>query len=774
VVLSVVVPARDEAPNLERLVTELRLALEPIALPWELVVVDDASLDGTPAVLAALAASDPRIRSVRLDRPSGQTRALFAGFAASSGEYIATLDADLQCAPTDLAPLLAAMTDADLACGIRTRRHDPRSRRIASALSNLARRLLVAPAVRDLACPLRVFRRAALSEVERLAPEFDGAHRWLPALFVLAGLRVVQRPVSHRPRTAGVSKYTTRGRAVPVLRELGRVLALRVRLSPYLPVAFLTLAALVFLWGLGTWPLMEPDEGRNAEVAREMLQTGHWSVPQFNGLPYLDKPVVLFWMIAAAFQIAGVGEAAARLPSVLGALATVALTFDLSRILMGRRRALVAATVLATMPIVFVYARLVIFDMPLTALVTGALYCLVRARVEGNAWRWLPLAGLAMGLATLTKGPVGIAVPLIAWVAARGALPTTPERGSRLGPVLAATAVLGLVVVPWLAIVAQQEPGFLRYAFLDETVLRLLRPERFHRSGPVYFYIVTLAWALGVWGVVLAALTPSLARRYRAGGGDTSTIAFAVRATTAIVVFFTLSASKRPHYILPALVPLAMLVAIAATAEPGRATSAVRGLARWVALAGVAMIVAVAAGFEGRAGEFRVLLPGVLTGAGLFLAGWGVATAVGARRPALALACCALFTPGLGLTLLGPLTPYAEGRSSRMLASHIEPAAPVFCFDTFRTSLPFYLGRPVVLASDSGRALTSNYVLARRGSLDTVHLVPIRSLRSLLDGDGHPFIVASLLNAGRLTRLSPRPLLPTYTDRSSILFEQKG
>ncbi len=229
-VVSVVVPARDEAPNLERLVTEVRLALESVGLAWELVVVDDASADETPERLAALAARDPRIRSIRLERPSGQTRALFAGFAVCRSEYIATLDADLQCAPADLPALLAAVADVDLACGIRTRRNDPRSRRIASALSNAARRLLVAPAVRDLACPLRVFRRGGLAEVERLIPIFDGAHRWLPALFVLAGLRVAQRRIAHHPRTAGISKYTTRGRVAPVLRELGEVMMLRVRL----------------------------------------------------------------------------------------------------------------------------------------------------------------------------------------------------------------------------------------------------------------------------------------------------------------------------------------------------------------------------------------------------------------------------------------------------------------------------------------------------------------------------------------------------------------
>src|SRR5262249_33917865 len=160
-------------------------------------------------------------------------------------------------------------------------------------------------------------------------------------------------------------------------------------------------------------------------------------------------------------------EAAARLPSVVAALATVFLTYDLVRVLAGRRRALVAAAVLATAPIVLAYARLVIFDMPLTALVTAALDCLVRARTHGNPWRWLPLAGFAMGLATLTKGPVGFAVPLLAWFAARGALPR-PARPGGAGPILAGATLLALVVVPWLAMVERHQPGFLRYALVDE------------------------------------------------------------------------------------------------------------------------------------------------------------------------------------------------------------------------------------------------------------------------------------------------------------------
>src|SRR5881392_1736729 len=95
------------------------------------------------------------------------------------------------------------------------------------------------------------------------------------------------------------------------------------------------------------------------------------------------------------------------------------------------------------------------------------------ARTEGNPWRWLPLAGLAMGLATLTKGPVGIAVPLLAWFAGRGAL-ARPARRSGAGPILAGVAVAALVVVPWLAVVLRQQPDFLRYALVDETFRRLI------------------------------------------------------------------------------------------------------------------------------------------------------------------------------------------------------------------------------------------------------------------------------------------------------------
>jgi len=775
--LSVVVPAFDEAPNLAQLVAQVRDALDAADITWELIVVDDGSTDDTPATLASLAASEPRLRPLRQQVRAGQTAALVTGFRAARADLIATLDADLQCRPAELPRLLDALGDADLACGIRVGRQDPTSRRAASLLANGVRRLLLAPGLRDLACPARVFRSSALARVTDETSLFDGAHRWLPALFAVCGLRVTQLPVPHWPRHAGESKYTTRGRLGPIARESAIMLRLVLRRSWRLRVLLgallLAVAAVPYLYALGRWPLLEPDEGRNAEVAREMLELGRWGVPHFNHLPYLDKPAMLFWLTGGSFMLAGTTEFAARLPATVSALATVCLTYALTRRLTDRPRALLAAAVMATAPLVLVFARLAIFDMPFTAFVTLALWCLVCARLYGGTTWLLPAAGLAMAAATLTKGPVGAALPLLGWFAGRGALAPPRERASR-ATVLVSVLLFAAAVGSWVAVVVRHEPDFLRYALVDETFLRFTSVARFHRGAPIYYYPLTLVWGFGAWCVVLLATAPELVRLRRQETREAQAARFAARVAAAMLLFFALAASKRPQYLLPALVPLAILCALGAARRPERAAAALGILGAAAIVTGGAMAVAAYRGFHLEGAERSAASVHVLTVAGLVLAAWGALTVAARRFGAWsAMACAALLAPVLGLLLLRPLEPWAEMRSGRGLARLLPPGAKVISFQAFHTSLPFYLRRPVPLLSGTAGELTSNYVCAQRSRfVDDANLVPPRALRTILASGEPVYVITRPSRLDRLAQLSDDTLRSVYADQRSVLLRR--
>ncbi len=204
ILLSVVVPLRDEGPNLRALHEEIVAALQA-SNEWEIVFVDDGSTDEGPDVLRELAREDPRVRIVTLSRGYGQSTALVAGAEAARGEWIGTLDADCQNDPRDLLALWDEAREgvADVVTGYRLRRADPWARRASSRVANAVRNRLSGDRITDVGCSVRVFPRRALLEAVR----FEGMHRFLPTLFRLAGYTVVERPVGHRARRAGRSKY---------------------------------------------------------------------------------------------------------------------------------------------------------------------------------------------------------------------------------------------------------------------------------------------------------------------------------------------------------------------------------------------------------------------------------------------------------------------------------------------------------------------------------------------------------------------------------------
>jgi glycosyltransferase involved in cell wall biosynthesis len=224
--ISVVVPAYNEAESLPEFLAELRAALDATGKTSEIVLVDDGSDDGTPELLARERARDRRLRPVRLLARAGQSAALAAGLARARGAVIVTLDADLQNDPADLPRVLAALKDADVVSGIRANRRDTWMRRVSSRVANATRRAVIGDRITDIGCSFKAYRRESLRDL----PMFVGVHRFLPALCAFRGARLVEVPLSHRPRRHGVTKYGVQNRLWRGLHDLIGVRWLKSRL----------------------------------------------------------------------------------------------------------------------------------------------------------------------------------------------------------------------------------------------------------------------------------------------------------------------------------------------------------------------------------------------------------------------------------------------------------------------------------------------------------------------------------------------------------------
>lgn len=228
--LSVVLPVYNEEGSLERLLAEVEPVTRDITTEYEIVFVNDGSTDGSGALMARFAADNPRIRVIELDRNHGLSSALHAGFHAARAPLLATMDADLQNDPKDMPKLVQAVRDgADMACGWRRDREDPWIKRVSSRIANGWRNWRTGASVHDATCPLKVMRR----EVLEVFHPFDGMHRFLPTLVAMKGYRVVEIPVSHRPRLHGTSKYGVWNRLFRGLRDLKAVKWMQSRQMTY-------------------------------------------------------------------------------------------------------------------------------------------------------------------------------------------------------------------------------------------------------------------------------------------------------------------------------------------------------------------------------------------------------------------------------------------------------------------------------------------------------------------------------------------------------------
>ena len=202
--ISAVIPAYNEAESLPELTRQLAAALDGMGMPWEVIYIDDGSRDGTDKVIESLCAADSRVRGILLRRNFGKSAALAMGFKAVRGEYVATLDADLQDDPSELPRMLAALEGGlDLVSGWKVKRLDPWTKTLPSKLFNAVTSSVAGVKLHDFNCGFKLYRREVVDSLE----VYGELHRFLPALANWQGFRVGEIGVNHRARKFGQSKF---------------------------------------------------------------------------------------------------------------------------------------------------------------------------------------------------------------------------------------------------------------------------------------------------------------------------------------------------------------------------------------------------------------------------------------------------------------------------------------------------------------------------------------------------------------------------------------
>jgi glycosyltransferase involved in cell wall biosynthesis len=264
--ISVVIPIYNEEANLQGLLDQVSAALHPTGWDFELILVDDGSRDGTVAALQRYSEHLPWLHCIFLIRNYGQSTALQAGFDHAEGDYIVTLDGDLQNDPADipnLIEILESSPDVDCVSGWRKSRQDAAiSRRLPSQLANALISKVTRVRLHDYGCALKAYRASIIKSL-RLYGEL---HRFIPALAVEVGAKIVEVPVHHRPRVAGVSKYGI-DRTVRVLLDLlwirftMRFLHRPIHAFGGIAFAMLTVGLGILAWLAGEKILFDADIG---------------------------------------------------------------------------------------------------------------------------------------------------------------------------------------------------------------------------------------------------------------------------------------------------------------------------------------------------------------------------------------------------------------------------------------------------------------------------------------------------------------------------------
>ncbi len=322
-----------------------------------------------------------------------------------------------------------------------------------------------------------------------------------------------------------------------------------------------TLLIIFYTFWLGGYPLFTPDEGRYSEVAREMIASNDYITPRVNGVAFLDKPVLYYWLQAAAIKLFGLKEWALRFfPAIFGIFGCL-ITYVCGRQLFDRRTGLLAAIILATSPLYFCGAHYANLDLEVAVLISTSLLLFLTGVQNDGKYRSVILlsAYISAALAFLTKGLIGIVFPIMitgAWIF----LLSNWKLLLRIH-LLTGLMLIALIVFPWYYLVQQANPEFLHYFFVTQQVTRFLSTTTFNNPTPVWFYLPIVLIGFFPWtSFLLQALTVNIRQAWQARFNHQAEL-FLLLWTGIVFIFFSVPHSKMITYILPIFPPLALLVA---------------------------------------------------------------------------------------------------------------------------------------------------------------------------------------------------------------------
>jgi len=478
----------------------------------------------------------------------------------------------------------------------------------------------------------------------------------------------------------------------------------------------------LLLWLLGTFlvawfalpgwrDLIDPDEGRYAEIPREMLASGDWVTPRLQGLKYFEKPALQYWLTAAAYSVLGVSSASARLVTVVAGFACVSWIGFVGLRLYGARRGLYSVLMCGSGLLFFGAGHYITLDMMLTLWLSVALGSLMLAQhtaTASQAQRYMLLAWAALALGVLAKGLVALLLPAASLV-----LYTLWQRDWALWRRLylgRGLLLMFAIATPWFVVVSMRNPEFAPFFFIHEHFARYTTDVH-KREEPWFFIIAVFLLGSAPWlaSTVLALTKPDFANtgEQTANGFNAARLALVYVIFT--LFFFSLSHSQLATYVLPVMPFVALLAARRLERQsllPDAMVAALVGLTLLAAVAAGPYIVSQYLQQDGRQELLLAYRPYVAFSGVALLVGAAVLARCREQRPA-AVAAMALATAFAAQSLLVGFQSLAPLRSERRIAEKLQtmalsPDTPLYLVGYHAPSLSFYLQRIPVIAANLG------------------------------------------------------------------------